>query len=263
MQVELDGKVALVCGASRGLGKACAAELARHRARVVICARDGVALRATARDIGSASAATVVPVVCDTSRADDLARLVETTVAQLSSLDILVANVGHPETGGFFDLAEDAWQTGFEQILLATVRLYQRVLPIMKARGWGRIVNIASSAIREPNSTYLLSGVFRSGSAWLSKALANQFGRDDITINTVCPGLFRTQLGKAILATAAARQETSLADAEADLAGLTAVGRIGEPEQLAGLVAFLCSDVAGHITGQTITIDGGKARGLF
>ena len=262
-QAELGGKIAIVCGASRGLGKACASELARQGASVVICARTRATLVTTAEEISSDTGATILPVVCDVNRRDDLARLVETTIAELSSFDILVVNVGHPQMGSFFELDEDAWQTGFEQVLLSTVHLYRLALPVMKKQGWGRVVNIASQAIRVPNSTYLVSGVFRIAGAWLSKALANEFGSDGITINTICPGLFRTPLGEAIIDGVAARQNVSRAEAEAELARPMPIGRIGEPEELAGLVAFLCSEVAGHITGQTITIDGGKTRGLF
>lgn len=261
--LSLDGKVAVVTGASRGLGRACATELARRGARVVISARNEDALRATAEEISSATNATVLPVPCDTTQREESTRLIETVIEKLSSLDILVINVPHPTTGGFFDLGEDAWLAGFEQILQPAVHFYRLVLPLMKKQGWGRIITISSSAVREPNSTYLLSGVFRTANAWLSKALANEFGQYGVTVNTVCPGLFRTPLGEELIERAAARQGISPGEAEAGLANLSAVRRIGDPEQLAALVGFLSTDAANHMTGQVITIDGGKARGLF
>jgi len=133
----------------------------------------------------------------------------------------------------------------------------------MQKNQWGRILHIASYAIKEPNSTYLISGLFRTGIAVLSKALANELGRDGIRVNTLCPGLFHTDLGNGILQRKAEREGISFEEAEAEMAAFTATGQLGQVEELAALIAFLSSDVANHITGQVLMVEGGKARGLF
>lgn len=266
MDTHLGSRVAIVCGASRGLGRACATSLAREGANVVICARTEKTLHEAARameqEVGSGGGA-VVPVVCDVNRGPDLERLVATAVDRFSALDIVITNVPHPRMGKFSELDESDWLAGFETLFLPTLRLMRLALPHMQKRAYGRIVHIASSAVKEPSTTYLISGVYRTAIVSMSKSIATEYGRHGICVNTVCPGLFRTPLGEGILRDIADRERISTADAEARVAVQTAVGRIGEPEQLASLVTFLCSQAAGHITGQVIAIEGGKGRGLL
>lgn len=263
MDMQLTGRVAVVCGASRGLGRACAISLAREQVKLAICARTEEPLRATAREIAEETGAQVIPIVCDVNRGEQLEHLIATTVSEYGGLDILITNVAHPRMGTFSEMTEEDWRTGFETLFMPTLRLLRLALPHMRERGFGRVVNIASSAVKEPSTTYLVSGVYRTAIASLSKSVANEFGRHGVRINTVCPGLFRTPLGQRIVDDIARRDTKSIADVESSLAAQTAVGRIGEPEQLASLVTYLCSEAAGHITGQVITIDGGKGRGLF
>lgn len=263
MDMQLTGRVAVVCGASRGIGRACATSLAREGAQLVICARSEEPLRAAAAEIAQETGSKVVPIVCDVNRGEDLERLIAESVAQLGGLDILITNVAHPKMGKFSAMSEADWRTGFDTLFLPTLRLLRLALPHMRERRWGRIVNIASSAIKEPSSTYLVSGVFRIAIASMFKSVATEYGRDGICINTVCPGLFRTPLGESIISNIAQRDGISVAEAESSLAAQTVVGRIGEPEQLASLVTYLCSQHSGHITGQVIAVDGGKGRGLF
>ena len=263
MDTKLQDRVALVCGASRGIGRACATSLAREGARLVICARSEKPLVAAADAIAAQTGATVLPVVCDVDEPAQLDALVAAAIARFSALDILVTNVAHPKMGRFSALSEDDWHKGFKTLFLPTLRLMRLALPHMQAAGWGRIVHIASTAIKEPSTVYLLSGVFRAAIASMSKSVAAEYGRHGIRVNTICPGLFRTPLGESIMRDIAQRDGASLAEVEARLAAQTVVDRIGEPEQLASLVTFLCSEAAGHITGQVISIDGGKGKGLF
>ncbi|MEM7538636.1 MAG: SDR family oxidoreductase, partial [Chloroflexota bacterium] len=220
-------------------------------------------LHETAQLIQTKTGVDVLPVVCDLTKGNDIENLVTSTLEQFSRIDILVTNLPHPSEGGLFTLTDDDWQYGFESMLLPVIRLYRLVVPIMQQQQWGRIVNITSLVVKEPSLSYLTSGVFRTGIVSLSKSIARLYGGDGIRINTLCPGLFRTPLGEAIIHNKAEQEGTSLDDAESAIASLTATKQIGEPEELAGLVTFLCSDIANHITGQVIGIEGGKLRGLF
>lgn len=263
MDLKIKNKVALVTAASKGFGKECALRLAQEGADVAICARSKGTLEDTAAYIRDTTGVRVLPLVCDLTQAGDVERMVKQVGETFSSIDILVTNVPHPKMGSFVTLSEEDWQEGFQTCLMPVIRLCKEVLPYMREKQWGRIVHIASFAVKEPSLTYLLSGVFRTGVAALSKSLSKEFGREGILVNTLAPGLFRTPLGEEILAQKAERDGVDVAVAEAQLASATSVGRIGEVEELSGLLAFLCSEMAGHITGQVIAVDGGKSHGLL
>ena len=158
MDYQLKGKVALVCAASQGLGKACALALAREKAGLVICARNPQRLKKAARSIADETQAQVFPVACDLDCSEDVERLVAQTVERFGTIDILVTNVGHPRMGDFFSLDDASWRTGFEGVLLPVVRLCRLVVPYMQKQQWGRIVHITSVAVKEPHPPYYLSG---------------------------------------------------------------------------------------------------------
>ena len=263
MDLGLNQKVAIVCAASKGLGRASATALARAGVNVVVCARNERGLNEAAAAIRAESGSRVLPVVCDLTREEDVERLVEKGVEEFGTVDILVTNVGHPQMGAFSDLADADWQGGYEGVLLPVIRLCRSVIPHMQQANWGRIVHITSIAVREPGTPYLISSVFRAGVAALSKSLANELGHVGILANTVCPGPFRTSLGEELIRQAATAQNKTYAEIESETAQASVIGRLGEAEELAALVAFLCSNHAGNITGQVISVDGGAARGLF
>ena len=263
MDFGLDEKFALVCAASKGLGRACALALAKEGCRVAICARQEEPLQRAADEIRDASDRDVLAVRCDLSRQDDLERFVEAVLDRFGTVHILVTNVGHPRMGKFLEMDESDWQRGFEGLLQPVLRLCRRVVPVMQRQRWGRIVHITSVAVKEPGSPYLLSSVFRAGVAALSKSLANEFGRDRILVNTVCPGPFKTPLGEELLRQAAAQSGKRIDEAEAETAAPTALGRMGEADELAAVVAFLCSEQASNVTGQTLVVDGGMVRSLY
>ena len=263
MDLGLNQKVAIVCAASKGLGRASATALARAGANVVVCARNEQELNEAAAALRAESGSQVLPVTCDLTREEDIEQLVEKGVEEFGTVDILVTNVGHPQMGAFADLADADWQGGYEGVLLPVIRLCRLVIPHMQQANWGRIVHITSIAVREPGTPYLISSVFRAGVAALSKSLANELGHAGILVNTVCPGPFKTPLGKELIRKAAAAQNKTYAEIESETAQASVIGRMGEAEELAALVAFLCSNQAGNITGQVMTVDGGAARGLL
>ena len=263
MDYGLKGKVALVCGASQGLGEASALALAREQASLVICARNRERLLETARTIGDETGARVLPAVCDLASGDGVERLVDQALERFGTIDILVTNVGHPQMGDFFSHDEASWRAGFEGVLLPVVRLCRRVIPHMVQGKWGRIVHITSVAVKDPHPPYYLSSVYRAGVAELSKLLAREFGREGVRVNTVCPGVFKTPLVGDLLAREAEKQGESVERIESQWAEQTAVGRLGEASELASLVVFLCSQAADDITGQVLVADGGATGGLY
>ncbi|MXZ34314.1 MAG: SDR family oxidoreductase [Acidobacteria bacterium] len=263
MDYGLKGKVAMVCGASQGLGEASALALAREQASLVICARNRERLLETARTIGDETGARVLPAVCDLASGDGVERLVDQALERFGTIDILVTNVGHPQMGDFFSHDEASWRAGFEGVLLPVVRLCRRVIPHMVQGKWGRIVHITSVAVKDPHPPYYLSSVYRAGVAALSKLLAREFGREGVRVNTVCPGVFKTPLVGDLLAREAEKQGESVETIESQWAGQTAVGRLGDASELASLVVFLCSQAADDITGQVLVADGGATGGLY
>ncbi len=260
MDLGLRDKVALVGGSSRGLGKASALALAQEGARVAICARDREALDAAAEEIRGRTGAEVLAVAGDLSSADGVEAVVAGTVERLGGLDVLVANSGGPAPGKFGDLDDDAWRQGFEVVTLSFVRFVRAALPHMRARGWGRIVAIQSSSVKEQVPFLDLSNGIRPGVAGLVKALAGDLAPEGITINLVLPGTFLTARIHPGLKDEPEQLDPALAQELAPLAQSIPMGRLGHPRELGSLVAFLASEPASYITGSTYQVDGGKIR---
>lgn len=263
MDLGLKDRVAIVAASSRGLGKACALELAREGAHVVICARDEAQLIETADEIQTSTSANVLPVAIDLTDADQIQDLADKALRRYSHIDVLVTNNGGPPAGFFDDLNDEAWLAAHQLTLLSAVRLIRAVLPAMRAQQWGRIVNITSVSVKQPIDNLLLSNVYRPGVVGLAKTLSTQLAPDGITVNNVAPGYTRTDR---VLELARARAADRSKTVEEVIAGTTAsfpMKRMGEPEELAALVAFLASERASYITGTTIPVDGGLAKGLL
>lgn len=259
MDLGLKGKAALVTAASKGMGKACALGLAAEGARVAMCARTERELRAAAEEVRGKTGAAVLAVPADVTRAADVKALVTRVGEAFGGVDVLVANAGGPPRGNFDELTDDQWQGAFELSLLSTVRLIREVLPSMRQRKWGRIVTIQSSSVKQPIPGLLLSNAVRPGVAGLVKTLASELGKDNILINTVCPGRIMTDrfLGGAAQAGLSVEQFLARQSAEIPL------GRIGTPEEFAHVVVFLASERASYVTGATLQVDGGLVRGLL
>jgi 3-oxoacyl-[acyl-carrier protein] reductase len=263
MDLGIRGRVALVCGASSGLGKAVATALAREGAKVAICARTAEKLQKAADAIRAATSAEVLPVAADVSKPGDVKTLVSKVVAHFGKLEILVCNAGGPPFGQFLDQPEDAWQKAVELNLLSTIHLCREAVPHMKKAGWGRIINITSFAAKQPHEGLILSNTARAGVLGFAKSLANELASSGILINTVCPGAFETERHTALTQKRAAAEGISTEEVNRKRTKEIPLGRFGKPEEFGDLVAFLASERAAYITGTAIQIDGGVVRSLY
>ena len=264
MDLGLKGKVALVLAASKGLGRASAAALAAEGASVAIGARNRQTLEKTTKDIELETGSRVLAVPTDVTREKELEIIVAATVQEFGYIDILVNNAGGPPSGTFDTLGDEQWQSAFELNLLSAVRLVRLVLPHMRQRGSGRIINIVSTSVKEPIEGLLLSNATRMAVVGLAKTLSLELAPDNITVNNVCPGRFLTdRLRQGHMIKEKIARGMSEAEALRSVAQDIPMGRIGKPEELAALVAFLASEQAGYITGTTIQVDGGLVRAMF
>jgi 3-oxoacyl-[acyl-carrier protein] reductase len=264
MDLGLKGKVALVLAASKGLGRASAAALAAEGASVAIGARNRQTLEKTTKDIELETGSRVLAVPTDVTREKELEIIVAATVQEFGYIDILVNNAGGPPSGTFDTVGDEQWQSAFELNLLSAVRLVRLVLPHMRQRGSGRIINIVSTSVKEPIEGLLLSNATRMAVVGLAKTLSLELAPDNITVNNVCPGRFLTdRLRQGHMIKEKIARGMSEAEALRSVAQDIPMGRIGKPEELAALVAFLASEQAGYITGTTIQVDGGLVRAMF
>ena len=263
MDLELKGKVAVVGGASKGLGRACAEELAREGARVAICSRSRPDLDKAAAEIRDATGGEVLVWAGDLDREEAVRGLVAATVERFGRLDILVNNSGGPPLARAHNATEDQWATAVQRSLLFFARMCREGIPHLKRQGGGRIINILASTVYQPIPNLALSGATRMGVVAFAKSLADEVGRDGILVNNVCPGSILSERMLSNVTSRAKELGISVDEALAQRAAETAVGRVGEPKELAYLVAFLASGKASYITGTTILVDGGLVRSVL
>jgi 3-oxoacyl-[acyl-carrier protein] reductase len=250
--------------ASKGLGRACASALAAEGARITIGARGAQALEKTAQEIQKTTRSRVLAVPTDVTKAENMEAIVATTVHEFGRIDILVNNAGGPPSGNFESFGDDQWLAAFELNLLSTVRLVRLVLPHMRKTGSGRIINIVSTSVKQPIDGLLLSNTIRSGVVGLSKTLSVELAPDNITVNNVCPGRILTdRLRQIYHSNERVQQGVSEETVLKEMAKDVPMGRVGKPEELGALVAFLASQQAAYITGTTIQVDGGLVRSLL
>ena len=263
MELGLADKVALVGGASRGIGRAVAFGLAREGCRVAICARSREQLDATAKEIQAAANTEVIAVPCDMAKLDDIQRFVASVVDAFGRLDIVVNNAGGPPPGPFDAHDEAAWQQALDQNFLSVVRTVREALPHLRAAGGGRVINITSVAVKEPIPGLVLSNATRLGVVGLAKTLSRELGPDQITVNNVCPGLTLTDRMRSLYGGRAQAEGGTLEDVLAEEARRIPLGRIAQPEDVAALVVFLASEPARHISGTTVQVDGGSTAAVL
>lgn len=263
METGLDGKCAIVCAASKGLGRATALALARDGARVAICARTASSLHAAAEEIRGTTGATVVPIVADLSVAADVTRLIDEAALALGGIDILVTNTGGPKSGPFESLTDGDWSSAVDSLLLSVVRLCRGVIPHMRRRGGGRIINVTSVSVKQPIEGLVLSNALRAGVTGLARTLANELAADRILVNCVAPGYTRTDRVIELAEAAAAREGTTADAVQRRTEEKIPLKRLGVPAEFGDVVAFLASDRASYITGTTLQVDGGFVRSLL
>lgn len=263
MDLGLKGKTAIVAAASKGMGKACALGLAAEGARVAICARTEADVIAAAEEIREKTHAEVVAIPADVRRPEDIKRVVAKTVEAFGGADILVTNAGGPPPGAFDQMSDAEWQAAFELNLLSTIRLIRQVLPYMREKRWGRILNIQSSSVKQPIDGLILSNGIRPGVVGLSKTLAAELGKDNILVNTICPGRILTDRLRSHMGARAKQSGKTLDEYLPAATAEIPLGRIGSPEEFANVVVFLASERASYVTGATIQVDGGLVRGIL
>jgi 3-oxoacyl-[acyl-carrier protein] reductase len=249
MDLGIDGKVALVTGGSSGIGRAIAAELAREGARVAISSRS----REKLDDAAAATGATAF--VLDSADLDAIPGVVAEVEQALGPIEILVCNTGGPPANADpLAFSREQWEAAYRTLVLAQIALIERVIPGMRERGFGRIVNVASTSVREPIGNLMLSNAHRASMIAAFKTIARAVAADGVTLNTVLPGSIATERAYSL---AGSREE-----AEANAAKTIPAARMGKPEEMAAAAAFFCSTRAAYVTGETLAIDGGMLRSI-
>jgi len=263
MDLGLKNKVALVAAGSRGLGRAVAEELAGEGASLVLCARDSRTLDEAAAAIAKSSNAHVLAVPADVTVTNDIKRVVETGIERFGRIDILVTNAGGPPAGRFEQLTHEQWEEAIRLTLFSAIELTRQVLPGMKERRWGRILNITSIAVKQPVENLLLSNSLRAGLTGFARTLANEVAADGITVNNIMPGYTRTERLDELAQMMAEKQGISADEFRGKWEKEIPMGRLGEPREFAALATFLVSERASYITGTSIQVDGGWIKSLL
>jgi 3-oxoacyl-[acyl-carrier protein] reductase len=243
LNLGLEGRVALVGGASRGLGRAVAAELAAEGASVAVCARESESLRATAAELGA------LALPADLSVEGEPKRAVDACAEHFGRLDIVVANAGGPPAGGFESFGADDWRRATALVLASTVELATAAVPHMRRGGWGRILCVTSITAQRPVGNLLLSNALRPAVAGFAHSLAREVAKDGITVNTILPGYTRTE-------------RVIELNVGAETVAQIPLGRLGDPRELAATAAFLVSERASYVTGAAVPVDGGWLLGM-
>ena len=263
MDFQIKNKTAIVCASSQGLGKAAALELASEGVNLVISSRNEETLLSVKKEIETSTNAKIVSVVADLNKPKDIDNLYAKANSELGPIDILINNAGGPPPSNFDSLNDEDWLKAFNLTMMSSIRLSKLVLPDMKERNWGRIINISSVSVKTPVPGLFLSNSLRMGVLGWSKALSDEVAPKGITVNSVCPGSTRTARITNIFQSQSEAMDKTIEEIESNAAANIPMLRIGEPKELAALIAFLASERASYMTGLAIQVDGGSARTFY
>jgi 3-oxoacyl-[acyl-carrier protein] reductase len=263
MDLGLKNKIAMIGGASRGLGYAVARALAGEGVRVSMASREEAAIRLAADSIRRETGAEVLPVAADLSAADPVAAWHAATMDRFGGVDLLFANTGGPPAGGALGFDDAAWRAAFDLLLMSVVRCVRLVVPSMRARGGGAILIGTSSTVKEPIVNLALSNVLRSGVTSLAKTLSLELAGDNIRVNTLIPGRIETDRLRYLDELNAKQNSVPLDEHRRRVMATVPSGRYGTPEEFGRVGAFLLSDAASYVTGANLQVDGGLVRGVL
>ncbi len=263
MTLSLEGKVVLVTASSKGIGFGVARVCASHGAKLTICSRSPADLRAAKKLIIEESGAEVLAITADVSVKKDVLKVVRQTLAGFDGVDVLVHNAGPPRSGSIMDLNDSDWDHAIRMLLLSPIWFTRTILPGMIRKRQGRLIYLTSVSIKEPIPNLLLSNTVRIGVAGLVKSLATEFGQSGVTANGVMPGYINTDRVNDLARTQAKKTGKKFRQVLKEYAREVPVRRLGTPEEVGQVVAFLASDAASYINGSMLTIDGGLLRSIL
>jgi 3-oxoacyl-[acyl-carrier protein] reductase len=263
MDLGLRDRVAMVAASSQGLGKAVALGLAREGAKLALCARNEATLAATAEQIRRQTGAEVLAQATDVTQYDQVRRFVAATTERFGRVDVCVTNAGGPPTKAFSVTTLEDWDAGVKLNLLSTVYFARDVLPLMQSRKWGRFIAITSVAVKQPIDGLVLSNAVRSAVSGLVKTLSNEYAKDNVLVNNVCPGYTLTARLDELASKLAEAEGTAPERIHERWNRQIPMLRLGSPEELANVVVFLASERASYVTGVSIAVDGGLVKGIY
>ncbi|WP_028550329.1 SDR family oxidoreductase [Paenibacillus sp. UNC451MF] len=261
MDLKLEGKTAVVTASSKGLGRAVAEQLAAEGANLILCSRNKEAIDQTAQEIVNQYGVKVEALAVDVSQIEDITKLIDHASNHFTSIDALVCNAGGPPSGSFLSFDDAAWEKAFFGNMMSVVRLIRGFHPLLAKQG-GRIVTIASTSVKMPIPGLVLSNTFRTGVVGLMKTLSIEFAKDDILLNTVCPGRIMTDRIMELDSLKADRDNQSVETVRQALSQDIPLGRYGEPHELATIAAYLLSPLNSYMTGSVFYVDGGAVKSL-
>jgi 3-oxoacyl-[acyl-carrier protein] reductase len=263
MDLGLKGRVAVVAGSSQGLGRAIADAIAAEGADLVINSRDAAKLARVKAEIGEATSSRVEAIACNLSEPTGAAILIDGAIDAFGKVDVLVTNTGGPPAGMFEDHSAEVWRDAIAQNFESVVNLVRAALPGMKERRWGRIVNVTSITVKQPVDGLILSNAIRAGVTGFAKTIANEVAAYNVTINNVLPGFTKTERLIHLAEAVSEREGKTIDEAYAGWESEIPMGRLADPSELGAVAAFLCSERASYVTGQSLAVDGGWIKGLM
>ena len=263
MELGIKDRVAIITGSSHGIGKSIALNLSKEVEKIVICARNDNALQTVAKEIEKSTKSRVLKVQTDLKDKDSIKALVEKTIETFGTVDILVNNTGGPPAKPFIDTDMDDWQNTVDLLLKSVINCCHEVIPYMKKKRWGRIINMTSFAAKQPEERLVLSNAIRAGVLGLTKTLSNEVAEHGILVNAVCPGWTLTsrlnELARSISVNKGIDQKSVISG----WANQIPLKRLAKPEEIANLVVFLASEKASYMTGNVVQVDGGYVKSLL